>query len=683
MSKIIKCLILILVFLGSGRATAQMADEHLGRGWKLFQWGKYSQAQKEFRKAVRSYPLLSDYSQYYLASCYKKSKDWKRAIREYYKVVRSYPQSLKAPYALYHMASIQAERGRHRKAVVNYEKLLENYPSIFPLDRIYFLLGGQYEACRCRKEATALYTKTMEKFPRSPFAYQALLKVEELKTYRPTPKEEYQAGLVLYHNGKYEQAISKLREVLLRRALYHSLASQAQHLIGDCFYKKKDYQEAIREYEKLVANFPQSELVPETIYMIAQSFTSPGQEEKALERYEELVSSHPRSSWADVAIFEKGKLRERLGNPTGSIEEYGRIISHYPNSNLRDKAYWQMSRCLMKSGDHSLASEALVKLIEEYPDRELAGDSQYWLGKLEERMGNYSGALQAYQLVRGRFPHHFYFRRAEERISWLRDTLELKEAEKKSPVSAPRMRELRLYSQLPLSQEGDLNFRKGLALIRLEMYQDATRELRVSFREKKRSLEFYYNLAFLYKLVGLYHRSIEQIEITSNKINLDELPGELLSFLYPIYYREYVKEYSHRLNLDPLLVHALIREESRFNPNAESKSRAMGLMQILPSTGEWIAKKIGEKGYEEGSLFQPEPNIKLGTWYLAYLLEKFDGNFILALIAYNGGPTNVTNWLKKSSEDIDEFIEGIPLSEPKRYVKKVMASYAIYKQIYK
>ncbi len=677
MSKIIKRFILIILFLSSSTALASIDEENFHRGWKLFQEGKYGQAASHFKKTVRRYPLLSDYAQYYLASCYEKSKDWKRAIREYDKVVRSYPQSLKAPYALYRIASIQAERGKYRQAAVRYEKLLKDYPSVFPRDRIYFFLGREYQASRREKEAAAFYVKIMEKFPQSPFAYQALLRVEGIKPYRPTPKEEYQGALVLYYNAKYELAISKLRKIK-----DSSLASQAQHLIGDCFYNRKDYRGAIREYEKLLANFPQSELVPKAIYMIGQSFVSLEQEEIALGRYEELISSYPQSLWVEKAIFEKGKSYGRLGNLRASIKEYDRLISHYPKSRLGDKAYWQMSRCLMKLGDFSPASQVLGKLIEEYPNRELAADSQYWLGKLEERMGNYLRAIQAYQLVQERFPHHLYCQRAEGRMIWIRATLHLKETEKKSPVSPPQMEALQLYSQLPPLQGRDLHFRKGLALIRLEMFEDAVGELRVSFRKRKRNLEFYYNLAFLYKLAGLYQRSIEQIEIASNKVNLDKLPGEPLSFLYPIYYQEYVKDYSRRLNLDPLFVHALIREESRFNPKAESRSKAMGLMQILPSTGEWIAVKMGEKAFEDDSLFQPKPNIKLGTWYLAYLLEKFDGNFILALTAYNGGPTNVTNWLKKSSEDIDEFIEDIPSSETKRYVKKVMSSYAMYKHIY-
>jgi len=127
----------------------------------------------------------------------------------------------------------------------------------------------------------------------------------------------------------------------------------------------------------------------------------------------------------------------------------------------------------------------------------------------------------------------------------------------------------------------------------------------------------------------------------------------------------------------------LIKEESSYNPLAVSSAGAVGLMQIMPTTGEFIADKISLNNYNISFLNDYRINIKLGSWYLAYTLSQFDGSIVRALAAYNGGPGNVSKWEKKFGDlEDDEFIESIPFWETKEYVKKVLRSYWEYKRIY-
>ena len=106
----------------------------------------------------------------------------------------------------------------------------------------------------------------------------------------------------------------------------------------------------------------------------------------------------------------------------------------------------------------------------------------------------------------------------------------------------------------------------------------------------------------------------------------------LLKLLYPIEHKEIIIKYGQMHKVDPLLLAALIKTESNFEPRAESRKGAKGLMQITPSTGEWIAKTIGVNDYNEDMLFDPETNIMLGSWYIEHLTNYYKGSFELVFI---------------------------------------------------
>lgn len=154
-------------------------------------------------------------------------------------------------------------------------------------------------------------------------------------------------------------------------------------------------------------------------------------------------------------------------------------------------------------------------------------------------------------------------------------------------------------------------------------------------------------------------------------------------YVYPYKYEEYINKYSDEYGLDPYLVLAVIKTESNFNKEAVSKKDAKGLMQIMDSTGEWIAKELGVNYFMSSMLFDPELNIKMGCWYLNNLEKEFDEDLDLVLAAYNGGSGNVNKWLnhEEYSED-GETLSYIPFPETKKYVDKVKANYNIYKYLY-
>lgn len=153
---------------------------------------------------------------------------------------------------------------------------------------------------------------------------------------------------------------------------------------------------------------------------------------------------------------------------------------------------------------------------------------------------------------------------------------------------------------------------------------------------------------------------------------------------FPYKYQEYVDKYSSQYNLDPLLVLAVIKTESKFDDDAHSHKNAVGLMQITVETGEWAANEMGYGTFSKEDLYNEEYNIRMGCWYLRRLNDTFNKDLDLTIAAYNAGPSNVQSWLideKYSSNG--KSIDYIPFGETKKYVDKVNTYYHIYEYLYR
>ena len=152
---------------------------------------------------------------------------------------------------------------------------------------------------------------------------------------------------------------------------------------------------------------------------------------------------------------------------------------------------------------------------------------------------------------------------------------------------------------------------------------------------------------------------------------------------YPYLYRDIIEKNAAIYGVDPLLVAAVIREESRFRADAESRQGAKGLMQIMPSTAFFIAESLNDQTYDEKYLFDPERNIQYGTWYLADLQKVFANNIALIAAAYNAGRGQVQEWISDNRIDPDDIqLEVIPFDETRIFVERVLKSYEKYKKLY-
>lgn len=214
-------------------------------------------------------------------------------------------------------------------------------------------------------------------------------------------------------------------------------------------------------------------------------------------------------------------------------------------------------------------------------------------------------------------------------------------------------------------------YRKGLGEIKAEKLQ-----------QQAQNEEAIFSLATLYEKMGLSNKAITLVEskglgIQSNGI----ISKEFAKILYPKPHWETVCTAAKKYDIDPYLVLALMRQESLFNHNALSKSGAIGLMQILPSTGQGIAKKLKIAWPSKQVLYKPETNIQVGVDFLSYLKDRFHNNHAHVLSGYNAGPNATQRWLK-DNQTLDEFVASIPYSETNGYVTRVLKNYWIYKLLY-
>jgi soluble lytic murein transglycosylase-like protein len=186
----------------------------------------------------------------------------------------------------------------------------------------------------------------------------------------------------------------------------------------------------------------------------------------------------------------------------------------------------------------------------------------------------------------------------------------------------------------------------------------------------------YYRQNRFYQAFAMFRSNFKTIENV-------RLPNFLSGIFFPRQYSELIASYSREQSVDPCLVQALIREESFFRADSLSPAKAYGLMQLLHGTAREIARNDGDRRIRVKDLYDPETNIRLGLEYLKTLLDRYDGRLYLALAAYNAGEARVDQWLADFPDaSEDEFIEMIPFSETRNYVKNILRNYFFYRYYY-
>ena len=273
----------------------------------------------------------------------------------------------------------------------------------------------------------------------------------------------------------------------------------------------------------------------------------------------------------------------------------------------------------------------------------------YWLGRSLCALGEREEGQRLLGRIAGE--HHFYGQLAAEELEM--------------PFTIPAKPPPPTKAELT---EAAARLKRALALYRLGLRSEATVEWTWTIRTMDdRALLAASELA---RLNGIWDRAINTADKT---VALHDF-----TMRYPAPYGDVLAEQSRVRNLDAPWVLGLVRQESRFIADAKSPAGAKGLMQLLPSTARWVARKIGMKGFHPSRVSQPRVNVALGTFYLGHVLGGFDGSPVLAAAAYNAGPGRARRWCDAKPLEGAIYVETIPFEETRQYVKKVMANTLYY-----
>jgi len=233
------------------------------------------------------------------------------------------------------------------------------------------------------------------------------------------------------------------------------------------------------------------------------------------------------------------------------------------------------------------------------------------------------------------------------------------------------------------------------ALLYLRMYDEASNDLQaitdqtwtllnVNIKDRQQK---YLTLAYLAGLgenfgAATYYSELF-VKSVPDRNAIYAAPEEVRRALFPMPYYEPVYRFSIQRNLDPFLVLAIMRQESKFKRFARSPAFARGLMQLIPSTATRLASDVGLKGFSVEHLYLPEVNINLGTRYIQEIIQRFGRQLEVIAAGYNSGESNVQRWLDcTTTHEAFEFFSNIDLPETKTYVMIVRGNYESYKRTY-
>ncbi|MFA5353185.1 MAG: lytic transglycosylase domain-containing protein [Thermodesulfovibrionales bacterium] len=592
----------------------------LAEGKKALEQGNSGLAIERLTAATEAAPILGDYVLLWRSRAYEKRGETEKALADLRSIKERYADSPLLRDARKRELEITAKRGDalSKEAADLFTAFFRDYPSDFATKYLYASClqeGGE------REKARNLF--------REIYRSSSSLSSKALKDLSPsdiTATDLIERGNSLNKAWLFPEAENCFREALARLKRESDTGKKAVDGLAYALFHQKRYKEAAGLYKEI--NSP---------YWRARALLRAGEMASLEEEVPGLLkSSDKRMATVLVAL---GTKKRREGDTETAIRIFDSVISRFPAE--KEEALWAKAWTQYLSGRRREAGEIMAQL------HDATGDARYLYWK--ERCRDASAAVPA-KASSGRISHRNFY-------GYI------------SRIKAPGALTMTGLKEEGSFFSGDIALSERVAILRdLGLRQEAVAEL-MHLARKAGSPEKLRLISSSLKDMGNYRASVT---IASKAPYCEELHG----LFYPKAFPPAVEEAAKRSGLDPFLILSVIREESRFDPQARSIAGALGPMQLMPQTARKVAKGIPDVSPEELTL--PRTNIIIGSQYLLHLVETFR-SIPLAIAAYNAGEEAVKNWLRKGScSTVDEFIEDIPYDETRNYVKKVMTSYFEY-----
>ena len=465
---------------------------------------------------------------------------------------------------------------------------------------------------------------------------------------------------------------------------------------GRALRKEHEYSRARAALALVVLRCADSDVRSRALYVLAQIETiSTKPEAGAL--WEALARKYPQSSLADDALFNEALAARRAGDVEKERALLRDLVDNHLDSDLRDEAlfrlFWsQWSEGKPRAGLAWLDQLAASTDADGYEEER----ARYWRARalLEPQPSETELARGAARetaradlvwLVEGR-PLTYYGLLAHGRLAEL-------DPDRARAIEAAQDRLLRTPPPPSLHAGAlarDPHLLAAIELLRLGLNTEAARELSAVDRSPARSAgeagqEPLTLMAELYARAGDLRNAHAVVRLELQALlrhPASALSLRAASLAYPLAFRDQIAKVSDGASIPADLLQAVMREESALDPRALSPTGALGLTQLMPSTARMLARKLKLSGFHIARLLEPDTNIRLGGTYLGQLYARFQ-HPALALASYNAGPGAVSGWLRaRGSLPLDAFVEEIPLTETRGYVKRCLRSFAAYQFLY-
>ncbi|MGE3490724.1 MAG: transglycosylase SLT domain-containing protein [Vicinamibacterales bacterium] len=391
-----------------------------------------------------------------------------------------------------------------------------------------------------------------------------------------------------------------------------------------------------------------------------------------------LTAEHIKLSRAFVADYPAGAFADEVLNNLASayiIDDedeqadavFREIVANYPAGRFAERAAWKAGWWAYRQDRFADAAAFFDRGAAQFPRSDYRPSWLYWSGRARLAAGDTETGVARLRLAATDYHNSYYGRLAVKQL-----------ASRRGAAIAPTLQRQPTPASVPTAQRIALLLATGLN-------QEAMSELQYAQRVWGDSPQLQATIALTHRRLGNVRAGINAMKRAYPQYLAaggETLPKDILEVIFPLDYWPLLQKYSKQRNLDPYVVAALVAQESNFDPVVVSHANAWGLMQVLPSTGRSLARKIGVRPFSTKRLTEPEVNVRLGTQFFADSIRRF-GGVHFALAAYNAGDSRVARWQReRPGMAQDEFIDDIPFPETQNYVKRILGTAEDYRYLY-
>jgi len=651
-------------------------------------------ARQAFERVWQGYPPLADYAAWEMVQ-YDAARDLLPALQKTVTTLAErYSFSRLLPESQLVLARAQHRLGQSAPARATLERLLRDTTEHPILPEALMFLGQVYEDRGEFELAAQTLRRLGEAYPREKQAAGALRHSREILARLPEAQrppsdaEQLLTSIERLAEGQLWQEIDARLTTLGTLSLPETLVLRVLLKRGAVEVRRGRLTEASAVLQDMLQRYPQGVHLAEAYYWLGTVYQRQNQPDNSIQAYEMGLAQPPASPWTAKTLWTLARFQEERQELARALELYQRLGQDFPTHEQAATSLWLAGWLHYRQRHYQTAVTLWQGFEQRFPRSPLLPQVLYWQARAAQQGSHQESALRLYQRVVTDYPAHYYSTQAHAglRAAGVRPTLA---AGKTLPTTPVLLHDSTLLPEAAQGQpsKARFHFMRVQELQQLQMYQPAGQEIRALAAVVPTTPAAQYFLASLYvdnQQRPAAFRMLNSVVEALSPAEVRGLPHDFWTTLYPQVFWPEISQQAQTAGLNPYLVLSIIRQESAFNPTAISSSGARGLMQLMPTTAQEVLTRLKLPQEPVSRLHDPQLSITLGTHYFAGLMQRYQGNVVLALAGYNAGPGRASRWRQHwSGVPTDEFVERIPLDETRNYVKLILRNLMMYERLYK